>query len=223
VLAGLRSRLTYANVMATIAVFIALGGGAMAAFKLPANSVKSRNIKDGNVKLQDLASPAVNGSKVFPDSLGGEQIDESTLGEVPSAASAESADMAGNADTLDGKDSSEFQATNLFAYVRDPGAGAAADALIQYGKGATSVVEPQPATDDGVYDVTFDRSVANCVAQAQPGMGDPQGPVALPGSGWTTFTGLAADPGNDPNVVRVVTTLPGFGARDASFQIVVFC
>jgi len=87
----------------------------------------------------------------------------------------------------------------------------------------TAVVEPQPATDDGVYDVTFDRSVGNCVAHAQPGMGDPRGAAALPGAGWTSFTGLAADPGNNPNTVRVVTYLPEFGARDASFQITVFC
>ena len=45
VLAKLRSRLTYANVMATIAVFMALGGGAYAAIKLPSNSVGSKQIK----------------------------------------------------------------------------------------------------------------------------------------------------------------------------------
>jgi hypothetical protein len=38
-LARLRCCLSYANVMATIAVFVALGGGAYAAFTLPANSV----------------------------------------------------------------------------------------------------------------------------------------------------------------------------------------
>ena len=35
----LRKGLTYANVMATIAMFLALGGGAYAALKLPKNSV----------------------------------------------------------------------------------------------------------------------------------------------------------------------------------------
>src|SRR3954471_2579023 len=54
-----RSRLTYANVMATVAVFIALGGGAYAATKLPANSVGSQQIKRG----------AVNSSKVEDHSL----------------------------------------------------------------------------------------------------------------------------------------------------------
>jgi hypothetical protein len=45
VLARAQSRLTYANVTATIAVFIALGGGSYAAIKLPSNSVGSKQIK----------------------------------------------------------------------------------------------------------------------------------------------------------------------------------
>jgi hypothetical protein len=57
VLGKIKSRLTYANVMATIAVFAVLGGGAYAAFHLPKNSVKSRHIKNGQVKKQDLAKP----------------------------------------------------------------------------------------------------------------------------------------------------------------------
>ena len=35
----LRNSVSYANVMATIAVFLALGGGAYAALRLPKNSV----------------------------------------------------------------------------------------------------------------------------------------------------------------------------------------
>jgi hypothetical protein len=57
-LARLRARLTYANVMATLAVFLVLGGGAYAALELPRNVVKSRNIKNGQVKRQDLVNPA---------------------------------------------------------------------------------------------------------------------------------------------------------------------
>ena len=38
-LRGIRNRLTYANVMATVALFIALGGVSYAAVKLPKNSV----------------------------------------------------------------------------------------------------------------------------------------------------------------------------------------
>jgi hypothetical protein len=50
------TRLSYANVMATIAVFIALGGGAYAAFKLPQNSVGTKQLKDRAVTKEKLAS-----------------------------------------------------------------------------------------------------------------------------------------------------------------------
>lgn len=53
----IRSHLTYANVVATIALFIVLGGVSYAAFKLPKNSVKSKNIVNHKVKPIDLAQP----------------------------------------------------------------------------------------------------------------------------------------------------------------------
>jgi hypothetical protein len=68
-------RLSYANVVATIALFVALGGGAYAAFHLPKNSVRSKHIKNGQVKSADVKN----------DALAGTDIDESTLGAVPNA------------------------------------------------------------------------------------------------------------------------------------------
>ena len=70
-LAGIRSRLTYANVISTLCLFLLLGGSAYAAFSLPKDSVKSKHIVDGQVKEQDLAADylgatetAVNSEKV---------------------------------------------------------------------------------------------------------------------------------------------------------------
>jgi hypothetical protein len=54
----IRRHLTYSNVMVTLLAFIVLGGGAYAAFHLPKNSVRSRNIKNGQVKKPDLVKPA---------------------------------------------------------------------------------------------------------------------------------------------------------------------
>ena len=53
-------RLSYANVMATLAVFLGLGGGAYAAVSLPARSVDTQHIKRHAVTRSKLAARAVD-------------------------------------------------------------------------------------------------------------------------------------------------------------------
>lgn len=65
----LSSRLSYANVVATIALFVALGGSSYAAVTLSKNSVTSKSIKNGQVKTADLAKNAVTSAKVKDFSL----------------------------------------------------------------------------------------------------------------------------------------------------------
>ena len=62
-------RLTYANVVSTIAVFVALGGASYAAITLPANSVGSKQIKPQAVKGSEIARNAVTAGKVKDGSL----------------------------------------------------------------------------------------------------------------------------------------------------------
>lgn len=71
---ALRKRLTYANVMATLAVFIALGGSSYAAL-----SVTGRNVKNSSLTFRDLRR----------DTLGGSRINESRLGTVGRARTAD--------------------------------------------------------------------------------------------------------------------------------------
>jgi hypothetical protein len=66
-LARLRCCLSYANVMATTAVFVALGGGAYAAFTLPANSVGSRQLKNSAVTPKKVARATI---KLFKGQTG---------------------------------------------------------------------------------------------------------------------------------------------------------
>lgn len=115
----LGKRLTYANVMSTLAVFLLLGGaGAVAAKKhhrqkvgtaqLKASAVTTNKIKNGAVanpklgagavsvdKLADaavtnakLAVGAVSTANLGADAVTGDKVNEATLGEVPSANSA---------------------------------------------------------------------------------------------------------------------------------------
>jgi hypothetical protein len=76
----MKDRLSYANVMATIAVFIALGGSAVAAkLVLPKNSVTSKSVKDGSLKGKDLANGTITGDKVAANTLSAANINQSTL------------------------------------------------------------------------------------------------------------------------------------------------
>jgi hypothetical protein len=83
-----RPRLTYANVTATLALFLALGGGAYAATSLPARSVGSTQLKASAVTRAKIKRSAVDGSKVANESLTGADIKEATLGVVPLATQA---------------------------------------------------------------------------------------------------------------------------------------
>ena len=84
----MRPRLTYANVVSTLALFFVLGGG----FAYAANTVFSSDIVDGEVKVADIGQGAVTsaedaertltGRDVFDNTLKGAQIDESTLSNV---------------------------------------------------------------------------------------------------------------------------------------------
>jgi hypothetical protein len=101
-------RLTFANVVSLLALFVALGGAAYAAVSLPKNSVGTKQLQKGAVTNSKLARGAVTGSKVAAVSLTGKQIKSSTLGRVPLATTATNASHASNADQLGGQAPSAF-------------------------------------------------------------------------------------------------------------------
>ena len=70
----LRQRLTYANVMSTLAVFIALGGSSYAAYTISGSSIKNRSI---------------GAKKLKRNTLGGREIKEARLARVPRARNAD--------------------------------------------------------------------------------------------------------------------------------------
>jgi hypothetical protein len=80
------------------------------AWAIQANSVKSKHIVDGQVRTADVAN---DGSG---HELTGTDINEGSLGEVPSATQADSAASAGDANTLDTLDSSAFARTGSEAW-----------------------------------------------------------------------------------------------------------
>ncbi|MFN8114454.1 MAG: hypothetical protein U0R51_14795 [Solirubrobacterales bacterium] len=69
----MRTRLTYANVMATLALFVALGGGAYAAAKINGSSIKKNSIPSNRLKKNQavpLAENAENVESLHVSSLG---------------------------------------------------------------------------------------------------------------------------------------------------------
>jgi len=98
----IRKRLTYANVMSSLAVFLVLGGAtAFAAIKkVGPNEIKANSIKTGKIVKEavtagkikknavtesKIANGAVTTNKIANDAVTGEKVKESTLGTVPDA------------------------------------------------------------------------------------------------------------------------------------------
>jgi len=72
-----RARLTYANVIATLALFLALGGGT--ALALGRNSVTTRELAKGAVKGRNVEPGKLKNKHMQDNTLKGGKIDESSL------------------------------------------------------------------------------------------------------------------------------------------------
>jgi hypothetical protein len=203
----LRSKFTYANVMATIAVFIALGGASYAATRLPKNSVGAKQLKKGAVTPTKLSSSAMA-------SLTGEAGAKGDTG-APGATGAT------GAQGIPGEDGAP--ATDFFAQVKPEGtvnASGSAVTVDHYG--------------DGLYLVNFGRDVTHCAAIVNEG-GVPV--FSSPGTSTGSPPGDGADvvigspkapegefaPGFPFAETILVATYSGAAEHDASFYIAVFC
>jgi hypothetical protein len=101
-------RLSFANVVSLLALFVALGGSSYAAMKIGSdeiadNSVRGRDIHKNTVRGTDIRNNDVKGRDVRDNTLTGEDLKESTLEAVPSAR---------DALTLGGKPASAFLGSN---------------------------------------------------------------------------------------------------------------
>jgi hypothetical protein len=219
-----RSHLTYANMMATGAMFVALGGGAYALNGGPDSSgvfhgcvsnrtgalrvVKRANScakAHGRGRQRRPGETAISWSQQGPPGQPGLQGTPGQKGDPGTPGQKGDPGTPGQ------------NATKLFAYVDDFGANLAA--VVQYGNGVTGVTDP---TGDNAYTVTFDRSLQNCVVEAQPGFGDPTG-----NAGASDAVGLIAmNQGGQHDQVGVTFTRPS-GTNDpvvdTSFMITAFC
>jgi hypothetical protein len=203
----LRSGLTYANVIATLALFIALGGGAYAAIKLPKNSVGSKQIK----------ANAVNTSKVADRSLLSRDF---KAGQLPAGAPGPQGIQGPKGDPCPPTDA------NCKGPKGDTGAAAAkffatVDASGNIIRGTQGVTGHWQGSG-GDYVITFPSDVSNCVPLAS----ETKFPNGTLSSDHHVLPWLDADhpeTAQSPNPDAVDVAVLASGRTQASFELAVFC
>jgi hypothetical protein len=125
----IRKRITYANVMSSIAVFLVLGGGAAyAAKKIGSNEIKGNSITTGKIKKEAVSASkikknSITTAKIANGAVTGAKLNLGTVGTVPNAAHANTADSATSANAVNGMHLGKLNfvadantpATNLFS------------------------------------------------------------------------------------------------------------
>jgi hypothetical protein len=89
--AWLRRHISYGNVVATLALFVAIGGTSYAALRIGSrdirdNSIRSVDVRNNRITSRDIRNRGLRARDVGRDALGGGVIKESRLGRVPDAA-----------------------------------------------------------------------------------------------------------------------------------------
>jgi hypothetical protein len=193
------------NVIAYLALFVALGGTSYAAIKLPANSVgtkqikdssvTSAKIKDGSIQNADLAPGTLRAGGVGPAGAAGPKGDTGAAGAKGDTGAAGAKGDPGTPGA---------NATALWAVV-------GSDATLDRGSHVTSVASPYGA---GTYEVIFDRDVSGCAFVAGRG-----------GVGFESPTGEVSATRRNGNTHGVyLATYNSAGSSAAgTFHLAVFC
>jgi hypothetical protein len=136
-LTRLRKRLSYANIVASLALFIALGGVSYAA-TASRNTVRSSSIRNGEVKTADIGSNAITSVKIKNGQVGSVDIANSAVNSAKIAnGSVARGDLAAGAAGL-----------RAYGAISDTG-------VLTQSRGIASVNHPVT----GVYCVGFDTSL----------------------------------------------------------------
>ncbi len=208
----LTKKLTFANVMSVTAVFIALGGSAIAVTQLPKDSVGARQIKTG----------AVRSAEVKDFSL---QADDFAKGSLPAGAAGPKGEP-GSQGPAGPAGTSGTPSVRAYAFIRTGKVGGAIEPpQIQNGHGVTAT----KIDSTGQYEITFDTSllpggtVENCVPIASLGTSDAAGSVP----GILTFMRAPGFPddkliGFFRNSAGTPVALASGGGSDG-FSIALFC
>ena len=209
-LSKLRPRITYANVVSTLCLFIVLGG---TSYAVATGSIDSREIKDNSILGKDIRTGTIRSSDVGNGSLLAGDFKEGQLPAGPRGATGPQGPQGqqGPQGPKGEPGTPGTPATRLFAVING-GTGA-----LKSGSGVTGSAR----TGAGQYTVSFDRSVRGCAILATPGWLSPSvtGDIYQFGSRVTVQSALVLDAGT----VIVETTSNAGAITDRSFSIAAFC
>lgn len=210
-MANLRSHLTYANVIATLALFIALGGSAYAAAKLTGDDIKNRSLS-----AEDIKRGTLTGTEIKNQSL---RAREFAPGVLLQGAKGEKGDKGEKGEKGDKGDTGGVDTTILWAVVKG-------DASLARGKHATSSAKLTNGVGvpfTGAYLVTFDRDVSQCAYSVTEG-----GDTPIFSAGISDPHQILAHPSTSgANTVLVTTAKRAYPAApesvDIPFHLIVAC
>jgi hypothetical protein len=202
----LRSRLTYANVASSVALFLAVSGGTAVA----AATIGTNQIQRGAVTSSRLANNAVTGSKIRSGSITSTDIKN---GSLQTSDFANGALPQGPAGPQGPPGPAGGGASSLNGVVSTAG-------TLVYGKGVTAV----SVAGSGVYTVSFSQNVSQCPAVATIG-GFQLGGNTQSGTNGGTVS-LQPDGNNTPTATQQITFVTrnlGGVNTPLPFHFAVFC
>jgi hypothetical protein len=222
-----RRHLSFANVTAVLALFVALGGTGYAAISLPRNSVGSVQIRRAAVTSSKIHASAVGRAAIRSNAVGSSEIRTDAVGSseirrggVRSSeirdGSVTSTDIAngtiGTGD-LSAATIAAFQSPLLKAAVNADGTVAAGDAKVAHDD-----------TKPGVYTLTFTRDVSKCFYSAtlQTTVSD-TGDVTNARANVSVASGGTSTPDNANVVVRTFNDATPADPTDEPFHLIVAC
>jgi hypothetical protein len=190
-----RTHLSYANVMATAAVFIALGGTSYAVTQLPKNSVGSKQIRSGAVGASEIRTGAVRSKDIRDRSVALKDISKAARGS-----------LRGQTGATGPQGPPGVGVTTLAAAVTAEG---------RYIRSKGTTADGTSHTSSGVYKLDFNRDLSSCYVAA----------TIASTRGNTASGEIAAEIGTGANAqsVFVRTGESNGAAADLPFHLLLSC
>jgi hypothetical protein len=174
---GIR-RQSPALVVSLIALFVALGGTVYAARKIDGKTIRAKSLPGNRLKLHSVAAnrlkPGMLGGSKFDGPLTGADINELTLGQVPNAGHAETADSARSAidaqTALNAVNAIDASTVNGHSAGCLPGTQVFAGACWQSSASSAAATAPAAAADCAARGGTLPEALQLAAFAALPGV-----------------------------------------------------